>query len=326
MHYDLPLAQLRQYQPELSDIVAPGFDAFWRDTLEEARKAASDPLLEPVATGMAMIAAWDVTFSGYAGQPVKAWLVRPAGVSGNLPCVVQYLGYGGGRGRPEEYLHWPACGYATLIMDLRGQGAGWTGGRGSTGATADPDGSGGAQTTGLLSRGIRDPKTSYYRRLFTDAIRCAELAGQLDGIEADKVIVSGASQGGAQALAAAAFAPVRAALVDVPFLCHVAQAITMVDSDPYFELVRYLRWQRDAEPDVLRTLSHIDAMGFAARATVPALFSVALVDTVIPPRTVFAAYNHYGGDKEIAVYPYANHEGGEADQLARQRAFLAPLL
>lgn len=97
----------------------------------------------------------------------------------------------------------------------------------------------------------------------------------------------------------------------------------MVDSDPYFELVRFLRWQRGAEAQVQLTLSYIDAVGFAAMSTVPALFSVALMDSVIPPRTVFAAYNHYAGPKDIVVYPYANHEGGEADQVARQRSFLA---
>ncbi|WP_257955964.1 acetylxylan esterase [Nocardioides sp. B-3] len=48
----------------------------------------------------------------------------------------------------------------------------------------------------------------------------------------------------------------------------------------------------------------------AARADVPALFSVALMDDVCPPSTVYAAYNHYAGPKEIEVYTYNEHEGG----------------
>ena len=48
----------------------------------------------------------------------------------------------------------------------------------------------------------------------------------------------------------------------------------------------------------------------ARRATAPGLFSVALMDEICPPSTVFAAYNAYGGPKEIAVYPYNDHEGG----------------
>ena len=39
--------------------------------------------------------------------------------------------------------------------------------------------------------------------------------------------------------------------------------------------------------------------------------SVALMDNVCPPRTVFAAYNRYAGpEKEMIVYPYAWHVGG----------------
>jgi cephalosporin-C deacetylase len=30
-----------------------------------------------------------------------------------------------------------------------------------------------------------------------------------------------------------------------------------------------------------------------------------------PPSTVFAAFNWYGGPKEIREYPFNDHEGGE---------------
>ena len=48
------------------------------------------------------------------------------------------------------------------------------------------------------------------------------------------------------------------------------------------------------------------------RATAPALFSVGLMDEICPPSTVYAAYNRYGGPKEIREYPFNDHEGGEA--------------
>ena len=51
-------------------------------------------------------------------------------------------------------------------------------------------------------------------------------------------------------------------------------------------------------------------MNHAKRTAVPALFSVGLLDDITPASTVFAAFNHYAGPKEIAVYPFNGHEGG----------------
>ena len=41
------------------------------------------------------------------------------------------------------------------------------------------------------------------------------------------------------------------------------------------------------------------------------------------PSTVFAAYNHYAGPKDIRVWPYNGHEAGEFHQIREQLAFLA---
>jgi hypothetical protein len=40
----------------------------------------------------------NVTFPSFGGEPVKAWLRLPGTAAGPLPAVVQYVGYGGGRG------------------------------------------------------------------------------------------------------------------------------------------------------------------------------------------------------------------------------------
>ena len=75
----------------------------------------------------------------------------------------------------------------------------------------------------------------------------------------------------------------------------------------------------------IRDRSYIDVVNHARHASVPALFSVGLIDEVTPASTVFAAYNHYGGPKDIAVYPFNGHEGGGTRQLKAKLAFLADL-
>jgi cephalosporin-C deacetylase len=58
------------------------------------------------------------------------------------------------------------------------------------------------------------------------------------------------------------------------------------------------------------------------RACGKALFSAGLMDPICPPSTVFAAYNHYGGPKEIRLYPYNQHEGGGSFQTIEKLKFL----
>lgn len=322
--FDLPLPELERYLPEVDE--PADFDDFWASTLAEARGFDLALQVTPVDTGLSLIDAFDVTFAGFGGHPIKAWLLRPAGSNVQLPAVVEYIGYGGGRGLAIERLTWANAGYAHLVMDTRGQGSYW-----SVGDTPDPVGSD-ASLPGFMTRGILDPSSYYYRRLMTDAVRAVDAVRALPGVDAARVTVTGGSQGGALTIAAAGLVDgLVAAMPDVPFLNNIRRAIDLTDEDPYYEIVRYLKNHRDHEAAVFRTLAYHDGLSFARRATAPALFSVALRDTTCPPSTVFAAYNHYGelADErpatEIEVYPYNLHEGGQAFQLRRQLAWLKAL-
>lgn len=328
MQFDWPIDKLRSYRPDVAGTVAPDFDAFWKRTLDSARAKSWPATLQRRDTRLKTVESFDLTFAGYDGQPIRAWLNRPAGVREALPCVVHFLGYGGGRGVPEEHLLWPSAGYAQIVMDTRGQGSGWTGGRGSPGETPDiaPGGeAGSSQFPGMLTRGIDRADTYYYRRLFTDGAMLLAEAARLDGIDARRIVASGASQGAATALAASSLVPVAAVLADVPFLSHVMEAIRITDALPYFELARYLKAHHGKEEAVSATLGYFDMIGFASRSDTPALYSVGLMDLVCPPRTVFAAANLHRAKHEISVYPYAGHEGGEFNQVLRQLAFLERL-
>jgi cephalosporin-C deacetylase len=76
---------------------------------------------------------------------------------------------------------------------------------------------------------------------------------------------------------------------------------------------------------VFQTLSYFDGMNFAVRSQAEALFSVALMDLVCPPSTVYAAYNHYAGRKAINVYDFNDHEGGGSFQQLQKIRFLENL-
>jgi len=318
--FDLPLDELRNYLPARRE--PADFDAFWQETLDAVRQHPLDARFVAVDYNLRTVESFDVTFNGYAGQPIKGWLLLPRQRDEALPCVVEYIGYGGGRSFPFDWLTWSSAGFAHLIMDTRGQGSNW-----STGDTPDsePDGSN-PHTPGFMTRGILHPQTYYYRRVFCDAVRAVEAARSHPAIDAQRIAVSGGSQGGGITLAVSGLEPsVQAALPDVPFLCHYQRATQMTDSAPYQEIVKFCQVHRDKIETVFETLAYFDGLNFAVRASARALFSVALMDEVCPPSTVFAAYNHYTGPKEIKVWPYNHHEGGQSYQTLEKLKFLAAL-
>lgn len=331
---DLPLDALREYR---GDVAEPAdFDEFWAASLAQARTRPLDVSLTPAAgPPLPALTVDDVRFTGWGGVRVAAWLVRPAHVPGPLPVVVEFIGYSGGRGLPVDRTALAAAGYAHLVVDTRGMGH----------DTPDPD----PDTTtpqwarGFMTKGVADPATYFYRRAVVDVARAVEVAHALPGLGVDvdvsRVAVRGASQGGAFALAAAGLcgSAVSAALVDVPFLCHVRRGVDLAPDGPFLEVRDFLRGHsREAVERTFATMSYADGVNHGARASAPTLFSVALMDPVCPPSTVFAAYNRYGERaaavtgsrlprKEIAVWEFGDHAGGGGHQVVRQLEFLADL-
>ena len=90
--------------------------------------------------------------------------------------------------------------------------------------------------------------------------------------------------------------------------------------------MRYLAAHRDLVDTAFATLAYFDGAVLGRSAAAPALFSVALMDATCPPSTVFAAYHAYAGPKEIEVYEFNDHEGGEAFHRGRQLDWLAATL
>jgi cephalosporin-C deacetylase len=315
--FDLSQSELDSYR---SSAKAPAdFDKFWNATLTEARSFALDPVFERVDLGLDLFETYDVTFSGFGGHRVRGWYIKPAGRAVDR-CVVKYIGYGGGRDLPHQHLLWPSTERAVLVCDTRGQGSTW-----SVSDTPDPVGSDPAHP-GSMTKGILDPKSYFYRRVFTDAVRAVEVARSRAEIDPDRVAVCGGSQGGGISLAVAGLDPrVYAAMPDVPFLCDFPRSVGLTARDPYGEIVRYLVTHRSKVDQVFRTLNYFDGVHFSARAKAAALFSVALMDDICPPSSVYGAYHAYAGPKSIESYTFNNHEGGGTAQELRQVEWLAAL-
>lgn len=335
--FDLPLDQLRTYASAGAE--PADLDEFWDLTISEARDFPLDAVYAPVENLLDVIDSFDVSFAGFGGARIKGWLHLPATRDSGqaLPVVVQYIGYSGGRGLVQQDTGWGQAGYAHFIMDTRGQGYG-----GILGETPDPHPSAGEVAyAGLMTRGISTREDYYYRRVFVDAIRAIEAVQEHPEVDATKVILTGVSQGGGLAIAAAGLAAGRldgilGTMADVPFLQDFPRALDVAPRGPYQEIAGFLARHRDRYERTLTVLNYFDGVHLGRRATAPAFFSVALMDDVCPPSTVFAAYNAYGTGvpaaptdlpaKAIEVYRFNNHEGGQEHHWVSQLRYVAALL
>src|SRR6201996_230911 len=297
----MPLERLREYRTTTRE--PEGRAAWGAKRPHQARGQAQPATFTPYETDVYRpFQVFDVEFSGAGGDPVRAWYIKPGGEA-NPPVVVKFIGYGGGRGVPTEHFALPALGYAVLVMDSRGQGGKWT-----TGATSDGPGGTGPENSLVMTRGITTPEDYYYTRMFTDAARAVDVALELAGANGT-VAVTGGSQGGGLALAAAALHgdAVSVCHADVPFLCDIQRAITLAPRPPYTEIPEFLAENVALIDTALNTLRYIDCALLARRISATTLVSVGLMDDICPPSTVFAAYNEITADKDIIVYPYSGH-------------------
>jgi cephalosporin-C deacetylase len=303
--YDLPLEELELHRCGAPE--PPGLDAFWARTLEQARASATPPRFAPYRSeAYGALAVDDVTFSGFGGDPIRGWFLRPRAATGSLACLVTFIGYGGGRSFPVDHALYAAAGHAVLVMDTRGQGGEWL-----PGATGDPGaGASGAEHPGVMTRGIDSPETYYFRRLYADAVRAVETAAGHPLVDAGRIAVTGFSQGGGLALAAAALAPdlVRLCMADMPYLCDIERASLIAAEPPSTELTRYLALHPERRERLLETLRHVDCALLAPRIRARCIVSVGLMDPICPPSTVYAAYNAISAPKELCVFPYGTHE------------------
>lgn len=294
------IEELYRYNPDLQR--PDDLDAFWSRTLSEAGKREAVGVRVPVDTPFPSVKVYHVTYEGYDDTPLKGWFIVPTFAPERpLPCAVLYHGYSGGKSYPEQYGDWLLLGMAVFAVDVRGQG-------GETGNRLESDY---GMAKGWMTQGILDKETSYYKALAIDAIKAVEWAAMQPEIDAERIAVSGDSQGGGICLLAAALSKTPAvAAANIPNMCHMDFGI-LNSTGSLTEAAAFVNRFPEHLEAVLRTLSYFDLVHLAPRIEIPVLMSVGLKDTVCMPETVFAAYNRIPSEKSLNVYPFAGHWVGD---------------
>ena len=91
------------------------------------------------------------------------------------------------------------------------------------------------------------------------------------------------------------------------------------------QIANYLSIHRDKYEAVFKTLDYFDVLNFVRNSDAPAYFSVALMDTICPPSTVFAARNTYAATTKMEIFRFNDHEGGQGHHWINQVNWLRSL-
>ncbi len=277
------------------------FAAFWQQTLWELATIPLNIKREKQEYPSRYFTIEEISYDSLYQEKIVGWYIYPTKRTDPMPCVIEYLGYMVNRGEPFQYFQWAQLDVAVLVFDVRGQG----------GATADQAPYPAPTMNFPIGKGLLQKENGYQRRIYCDSVRAIEVAKQLPEIDSSKLILSGASQGGALSLAAAALSNEKIAMVmaDVPSNCDIENRIA-AETGSYQEIAHFLRKYPDLEAEILKNQSYFDLKNFAAQILAPVYASVGGKDPICPAHNFFALYNRLPGEKYLSFYPYNYHDGG----------------
>lgn len=162
---------------------------------------------------------------------------------------------------------------------------------------------------GYILSNLEEREKYIYRGAYMDCVRAVDFLCSRPEVDASRIAVEGASQGGALTFATAALNNDRIAVCapQVPFLSDFRDyfKVALWPGNEFVELIdqqKKLTWD-----EAFYTLSYFDIKNLAHMIKAPMLMGVGLMDEVCPPHINFAAYNLVTAEKKYIVYPYAGH-------------------
>ncbi len=162
---------------------------------------------------------------------------------------------------------------------------------------------------GYILSGLEDKEKYIYRGAYMDCVRAVDFLCSRPEVDASRIAVEGASQGGALSFATAALNNDRIAVCapQVPFLSDFRDyfKVAVWPGNEFVELIdqkKMLTWD-----EAFYTLSYFDIKNLAPMIKAPMLMGAGLMDEVCPPHINFAAYNQVTAEKKYIVYPLAGH-------------------
>ncbi|HHV94872.1 MAG TPA: acetylxylan esterase [Clostridiaceae bacterium] len=307
--------ELFSYMPPLTK--RPDFDEFWEETKKKAYSVPLDPKREVYDYPCDNVTVYKISYNGFDTTRINGWFIVPTFMNKDkYPCLIHYHGYGGNMGRPAAYMQWVLMGVAVLAVDCRGQ----------NGATGDNASYSGGSTQAVACKGILNKEEYYFRAVYMDCVKAIDFAVAQEEVDDKRIIIEGGSQGGALGMAVCALDDRPClAMVDVPSNSDLVRRVEGAHG-AFKNVTEYLKAHPYDTDRVFETLSYFDTMNMADKIKCKVLASVGLKDETCPAIMYMATYNRIKSEKEIRIYPFNGHEGGNVVHNEIKLKFLSDFL
>lgn len=290
-------------------MLPPDFHAFWHGVRAELARVPLEWERLPGAGGATDTHTIDwLRFSSLGEMVVYGWLAAPKDLPpGPRRGFLWLPGYSHGNPRPGPECLYPET--VTLGLNLHGH------------PPDAPYDHPSTHNVDYITQGIDSPQTYVYRGIVAHCLRALEVLAGQDDVDARRIIVGGMSQGGGLALIASGLSPsVRLCLADMPWLCSLDIALSLLDRAKYQRLktTRYpdarglIADYAEAHPEraaqVYATYRYFDPLSHAPDIRCPTQLTAGGRDPSCKPPTIQAVFDALTCEKDLMLLPQVGHE------------------
>ncbi len=277
------------------------FDEFWKDVREKLNAVPVKAVRTEVELPpqLSKVVCYDVQVDCSGPAKVSGYLCMPRDAKPkSLPALVTFHGAGVRSAyKPTAY------GAKAIAFDVNAHGI----------PNGQPAKFYSDLNRGKLNkystRGLEDHHKNYFVGMYQRVMRALDYVKTLPEWDGKNLIVRGASQGGAQSLAAAALDPdVTLCCAEVPALCDLGGRL--IGRRPGWPIPN-LAPEKQEERKLIEECAYVDNVFFARRIKCPVYLSTGLIDNVCLAPGVYAVYNSLpeGTEKKITPHPNSGHSG-----------------
>jgi len=296
---DMPVEELKSYRPRKDG--QDDLELFWNEKIGSLREKPVEYSMESISHPYPGIDLYKVIYKGYKDAAICGDYLTPKTGSGH-PVILKFHGYTGNKGPISLNVRWPLMGYAVFAIDIRGQ----------SGESVDNRFYPGPSSAGYMTKGIFNKDDYYYLGVYLDCIRAIDFLADRKELDMKRLCVTGISQGGGLSLTAAALDKrPKLCISEIPYLCYFRRAVEWseeFENLTYLEIANLIREYPEREEEMFTTLSYFDNLNLCHNIRAKTVVTCALKDTVCPPSTIFAVYNHIKSEKIMEILPYAQHD------------------